>query len=147
MSDSRSGVLVTVDEVADRVSDTARLVILDISDDLDAAPLERPVIPGPLAVSLASEFSGPPTKPGGRRPLPDAGALQENMRRWGIDAETFVVVYDNASGAQAGRARWTLRWAGHASVNLLDGGLAAWIAAEHDTAAQADLRSSRAACR
>jgi thiosulfate/3-mercaptopyruvate sulfurtransferase len=136
MSDSRFSVLITVDELAARISGKAGLVILDISDDLEAAPLERAVIPGAIAVSLASEFSGPATKLGGRRPLPGTDELQEILRRWGIDAESLVVVYDNASGAQAGRAWWTLRWAGHANVRLLDGGLAAWQAAEHETAAQ-----------
>ena len=125
-----------VEDLAARTADGAGLVILDVSDDLEASPLERPVIPGAIAVSLASDFSGPATTLGGRRPLPDAGMLQENLRRWGIDAESLVVVYDNASGAQAGRAWWTLRWAGHLNTRLLDGGLAAWIAAGQETAAQ-----------
>jgi thiosulfate/3-mercaptopyruvate sulfurtransferase len=129
MSDFRAGVLITVEDLASRLAAKAGLVLLDISDDLEAAPLERPVIPGAFAVSLASDLSGPPTKLGGRRPLPEAGALQDNVRRWGIGANTLVVVYDNASGAQAGRAWWTLRWAGHGNVRLLDGGLAAWKAA------------------
>lgn len=136
MSDPRSGVLITVEVLAARIAAGDRLVLLDVSDDLETAPLERPVIPGAIAVSLASDFSGPPTKMGGRRPLPDAGALQDNMRRWGIDADSFVVVYDNAAGAQAGRAWWTLRWAGHPDVRLLDGGLAAWKAAGQSTADQ-----------
>ncbi len=136
MKDSRSSVLITVDELAARISDRAGLVILDISDDLEAAPLERPVIPGAMAVSLASDLSGPATKMGGRRPLPDAAVLQGNLRRWGIEVDSLVVVYDNASGAQAGRAWWTLRWAGHEHVLLLDGGLRAWQAAGHETAAQ-----------
>lgn len=136
MSDSRSNVLIAADALAALASGGTKPVILDVSDDLETAPLERPVIPGAIAVSLASDISGPATKPGGRRPLPDPGVLQENLRRWGIDAESFVVVYDNASGAQAGRAWWTLRWAGHPNVRLLDGGLAAWTAAGHDTADQ-----------
>ena len=136
MTESRSSVLITVDELAAQTSGKAGLIILDVSDDLETAPLERPVIPGAIAVSLASDFSGPATKSGGRRPLPDAGVLQENLRRWGMDSDSPVVVYDNASGAQAGRAWWTVRWAGHANVRLLDGGLAAWKAAGHDTAAQ-----------
>ncbi len=136
MSDPRSRVLITVAELASLTSGKAKLVLLDISDDLETAPLERPVIPGAFAVSLASDISGPATKAGGRRPLPDAAALQETLRRWGIDADTTVVVYDNASGAQAGRAWWTLRWAGHGHVRLLDGGLKAWQAAGHATAAQ-----------
>jgi thiosulfate/3-mercaptopyruvate sulfurtransferase len=136
MTDSRASVLISVDELAARVSDKTGLIILDVSDDLETAPLERPVIPGAISVSLASDISGPATKPGGRRPLPDPGVLQETLRRWGIDAESDVVVYDNASGGQAGRAWWTLRWAGHSNTRLLNGGLAAWIAAGHDTAAQ-----------
>ncbi len=136
MSDSRSSVLISVDELAAAISAKARLVILDISDDLETAPLERQVIPGAIAVSLASDISGPATKLGGRRPLPDAAVLQDNLRRWGIDGDSLVVVYDNASGAQAGRAWWTLRWAGHAKVRLLDGGLAAWKAARQALADQ-----------
>lgn len=137
MSDPRSNVLVTVEELADQLSSANKPVILDVSDDLMTAPLERPVIPGAIAVSLASDISGPATKLDGRRPLPDPNVLQETVRRWGIDSDSLVVVYDNASGAQAGRAWWTLRWAGHPNVRLLDGGLKAWQAAGHDTAAQA----------
>ena len=136
MTGSRSDVLITVAELAARLSEPAGLVLLDISDDLDSSPLERPVVPGAMAVSLASDISGPATKLGGRRPLPDTDTLQEKLRRWGIDAGSLVVVYDNASGAQAGRAWWTLRWAGHTNVRLLDGGLAAWQAAGHEVAAQ-----------
>lgn len=136
MTVTRSSVLITVDELAARASDRTGLVILDVSDDLETAPLERPVIPGAIAVSLASDLSGPATKEGGRRPLPDPAVLQTTLRRFGINEDSLVVVYDNASGAQAGRAWWTLRWAGHDAVRLLDGGLAAWTGAGHETAAQ-----------
>ncbi len=98
--------------------------------------MERPVIPGAIAVSLAADISGPATKQGGRRPLPDPAVLEKTLRGWGIGPDTLVVVYDNAAGAQAGRAWWTLRWAGHGNVRLLDGGLKAWQAAGHDTAPQ-----------
>lgn len=136
MSDTRSDVLITAEQLSARASDGTKLVILDVSDDLETAPLERSVIPGAIAISLASDISGPATKAGGRRPLPDPEMLQGNLRRWGIDADSLVVVYDNASGAQAGRAWWTLRWAGHRNARLLDGGLAAWTAAGKETAAE-----------
>lgn len=136
MSDPRSNVLITVDELSALTSDASGLVILDISDDLEASPLDRPVITGAISASLATDISGPATKPGGRRPLPDPARLQETLRHWGINADSEVVVYDNASGGQAGRAWWTLRWAGHAHTRLLDGGLGAWIAAGNDTTDQ-----------
>jgi hypothetical protein len=69
----------TVDELVAQTPGEARLVILDVSDDLETAPLERPVIPGVMAVSLASDISGPATKLGGRRPLPDVNVLQESL--------------------------------------------------------------------
>ena len=136
MSDSRASVLITADALAAAISTDETIVLLDISDDLETAPLERAVIPGAIAASLAADISGPATKPGGRRPLPDPAVLQEGLRLWGIDADSLVVVYDNASGSQAGRAWWTLRWAGHTNTRLLDGGLDAWTAAGHQTADQ-----------
>ncbi len=136
MSDSRASVLITADALAAAISTDETIVLLDISDDLETAPLERAVIPGAIAASLAADISGPATKPGGRRPLPDPALLQERLRLWGIDADSLVVVYDNASGSQAGRAWWTLRWAGHTNTRLLDGGLDAWTAAGHQTADQ-----------
>jgi thiosulfate/3-mercaptopyruvate sulfurtransferase len=136
MSDSRASVLITADALAAAISTDETIVLLDISDDLETAPLERAVIPGAIAASLAADISGPATKPGGRRPLPDPALLQERLRLWGIGADSLVVVYDNASGSQAGRAWWTLRWAGHTNTRLLDGGLDAWTAAGHQTADQ-----------
>lgn len=133
MTDTRSTVLMTVAELADRLANPAGLVLLDISDDLEAAPLDRPVIPGALAVSLASDMSGPATKEGGRRPLPNPAELQQSLRDFGIDGDYLVVVYDDVSGSRAGRAWWTLRWAGHDNVRLLDGGFAAWTDAGHET--------------
>lgn len=136
MSDPRSDVLISVDDLSARLESGGEVVLLDVSDDLMTAPLERPVIPGAIAVSLAADISGPATKEGGRRPLPDPAVLEKTLRNWGINADSVVVVYDNASGAQAGRAWWTLRWAGHGNGRLLDGGFRAWQAAGLPTAAQ-----------
>src|SRR5262249_295631 len=112
VDDARSSVLMTADELAGLLDAKQSVVLLDVLDEAGAAPDERPKIPGALSVNLAADFSGKPTALSGRRPLPDIAELQAKARAWGIGRAGTVVVYDNAGGAQASRAWWTLRWAG-----------------------------------
>ena len=86
-------------------------------------------IPGAAFVDLDAELSAPPG-PGGRHPLPDADRFAAAMRAAGVDDARPVVVYDAATSMAAARAWWLLRYFGHPSVAVLDGGLAAWIDAE-----------------
>jgi thiosulfate/3-mercaptopyruvate sulfurtransferase len=51
------------------------------------------------------------------------------MRRLGVRPDRPVVVYDDADSTAAARAWWLLRFFGHPSVRVLDGGFAAWAAA------------------
>src|SRR5215831_17887420 len=48
-----------------------------------------------------------------------------NLR--GVDASTPVVVYEEQSGMRAARAFWFLDYLGHQHVQVLDGGLVAWM--------------------
>jgi thiosulfate/3-mercaptopyruvate sulfurtransferase len=86
-------------------------------------------VPGAVYVSLEDELSDH-TRPGlGRHPLPTGGALQAAARRWGVRRDQPVVVYDDWNRAGSARAWWLLTAAGLRDVRILDGGLAAWIAA------------------
>ena len=52
----------------------------------------------------------------------------ELMSRLGVDQRMHVVIYDDAANLFAARLRWCLRYYGHESVSLLDGGWQSWLA-------------------
>jgi thiosulfate/3-mercaptopyruvate sulfurtransferase len=79
-------------------------------------------------LSAATEPGFDPAK-GGRHPLPSLDVWAAQLGAWGIGPETSVVVYDDASGANAAaRLWWMLRASGHSRVAVLDGGLRAALA-------------------
>ncbi|WP_036508038.1 MULTISPECIES: sulfurtransferase [Nocardia] len=96
-----------------------------------------PRLPGAHVVSLTADLVGPTSPGSGAYPLPTEEQIQNAVWRWGIDADTLVVVYSREVPALAARAWWTLRWAGVPDVRYLDGGLAAWVAAGGDVGDQA----------
>jgi thiosulfate/3-mercaptopyruvate sulfurtransferase len=104
-------------------------LLLDVRWQL-GGPHQRPTylaghIPGAVFVDLDTELAGP-AGDGGRHPLPDTAVFGAAMRVAGVSADRAVVVYDGGLGWAAARAWWLLRWSGHPSVRVLDGGLAAW---------------------
>ncbi|WAT28391.1 sulfurtransferase [Pseudomonas sp. GXZC] len=88
-------------------------------------------IEGAQYADLERHLSGPVTKGvTGRHPLPAADTLGQQLRAWGINADTEIVLYDDGPGAYAARAWWLLAWLGKRDgVFILDGGLKAWHAA------------------
>jgi thiosulfate/3-mercaptopyruvate sulfurtransferase len=61
--------------------------------------------------------------------VPSADIFTAKMQALGLRQNQPVVVYDNAPFLTAPRAWWLLTLFGHQPVQLLDGGLPAWLAA------------------
>ena len=89
-------------------------------------------IPMAIFANLETDLSGPVIKgETGRHPLPSRSDFEQCVRTWGINNTDHVVVYDDGPGAFAARLWWMFRWLGHHKVSVLDGGLRAWLAANH----------------
>jgi thiosulfate/3-mercaptopyruvate sulfurtransferase len=97
-------------------------------------------LPGASFADLLQDLSGP-ILPGktGRHPLPTIETFVARVRSWGIGSASQVVVYDDASGAFAARLWWLLRWLGHETVAVLDGGFPAWVAENRPVTTQAPI--------
>lgn len=84
-------------------------------------------IPGAVFVDLDRDLAGPAGDgSGGRHPMPSPEDFSAAMRRAGVRNDRPVVVYDAADSTAAARAWWLLRYFGHPSVRVLDGGFGAW---------------------
>lgn len=122
--------LISVSELANRLDD-ARLcdVRWDLADPTKGRNEYRSAhLTGAVFVDLDTDLSGPPG-PAGRHPLPDPERFAETLGRLGISPRTHVVVYDDVAGRYAARLWWMLRSIGHEAVQVLDGGIQAWVVA------------------
>lgn len=86
-------------------------------------------VPGAVYAHLDRDLSGAVGSDTGRHPLPDAAVFVRTLEAWGISNRSQVIAYDYGSGAIAARLWWMLRWLGHTSVAVLNGGIAAWTRA------------------
>ena len=105
------------------------VVIADVRWYLDGRSgreaYDRGHIPGARFVDLDTDLSGPPTRAGGRHPLPRPEDFAAAMGRLGIGDAGTVVAYDDAGGVMASRLWWMLDSLGGAAA-VLDGGIDAW---------------------
>jgi thiosulfate/3-mercaptopyruvate sulfurtransferase len=87
-------------------------------------------IPGSRHVDVATEFSDVAAPRHYTHPEPQA--IADELARIGVYRDARVVVYDSTGTMFASRLWYLLRWIG-VDVRVLDGGLAAWVAAEEPT--------------
>lgn len=121
--------LVSTSELADLIDGGQPPVLLDVRWALGGPPGRESYmaghLPGAVFLDLDKELAAEPG-PRGRHPLPDPEDLQGVLRAAGVSDDSAVVVYDGGNGSVAARAWWLLRWSGHKTVAVLDGGYAAW---------------------
>jgi thiosulfate/3-mercaptopyruvate sulfurtransferase len=127
---TRAAHFVTAAELAELLAGPRPPAVLDVRNQngvADGRPeYQAGHVPGAVYVDLPTELQDEPAGLRGARPLPPLERLQERARAWGIGQGDPVIVYDNVFGTKAGRAWFVLRWAGIASVRILDGGYRAW---------------------
>jgi thiosulfate/3-mercaptopyruvate sulfurtransferase len=115
-----------------RLAALRRLTLLDVRWRLGGPPgrelYDAAHIPGAAFVDLDRDLAAPPGA-GGRHPMPATAGFEKAMRLAGVSDGRPVVVYDDADSTAAARAWWLLRYFGHPSVRVLDGGFRAWTAA------------------
>lgn len=138
--------LVSADILAAHLADPNWLVV-DCRFDLaqpaaGEAAYRAGHIPGALYAHLDRDLSSPITPVTGRHPLPDPERFAATLSRWGVSAQTQVIAYDTDNGMYASRLWWLLRWVGHRSVAVLDGGFKAWAAARLPTDTEIPARSA-----
>jgi thiosulfate/3-mercaptopyruvate sulfurtransferase len=125
-------VLISPAELADLLGSERPPILADVRWSLGGPPGKPDFvashIPGAVWVDLEAQLASPPGA-GGRHPLPRIDLFQQAMRDIGVCEDSLVVVYDAATSQAAARLWWLLSDAGHDQVKVLNGGLAAWIAA------------------
>ena len=123
--------LISTDELAQHLADS-NWAVVDCRFDLANVAWGRQAyeaahIPGAMYAHLDHDLSGPKTGSNGRHPLPDWESFQRTLGAWGISPTMQVVAYDQDIGVYASRLWWMLRYLGHTSVAVLDGGFAKWM--------------------
>jgi thiosulfate/3-mercaptopyruvate sulfurtransferase len=127
--------LIPADELFAALADP-QLALFDVRHDLSDYDLGRRKydeghIPGAHFLDVEADLAGPHTGRNGRHPLPAVEVFAATLSALGIDAAKQVVVYDSGSSTYSARFWWMLRWLGHRSVAVLDGGFRAWQGAHY----------------
>lgn len=125
---SPAPIMISAIDLSEKFPDATIIDVRWTMNGPDPDAYKRGHIPGAHFADLDDVFADPPGT-AGRHPLPDVDELRSWASVHGITPRTHVVVYDDAAGLPASRAWWCLKWAGVASVSILNGGLGAWTEA------------------
>ena len=144
-----SKTLISVAALRDLLQQETSLAIVDCRFSLVDATVGKTQylashIPGAVYAHLNEDLSSEVILgTTGRHPLPDRQQFVSTVQQLGIHNKQLVVAYDAGNGAYAARLWWLLRWLGHGQVVVLDGGFAAWQAADLPVSADLTQQQSK----
>lgn len=127
--------IIDAHELLDLVREHRELLVVDCRYDLanpafGSTAYAAGHVPGAVFASMNEDLAAPKRPGTGRHPLPTARDFSATLGRWGFTPTSRVVAYDQGNGALAARLWWMLRSRGHGLVQVLDGGMPAWLAAD-----------------
>lgn len=125
--------LISADRLNERLAVAPKLKLLDATWTFEGGPQPRVAgaIRGAQVFDIDALSASDTDLP---HMLPDADLFRAAVSTGlGLEKDDEIVVYDRMGLFSAPRAWWTLRAMGFERVRVLDGGLAAWIAAGFDT--------------
>ncbi|HEY9764336.1 MAG TPA: sulfurtransferase [Trichocoleus sp.] len=99
-------------------------------------------IPGAYYLDLNQDLSSPVQAHGGRHPLPNWEKFVQTLESIGVfstspTGPTLVVAYDDSRYAFASRLWWLLKYLGHDTVAVLNGGFQGWQRQGYPTSQEA----------
>ncbi len=123
--------LISTEELAERLQNPIALRMFDCRHDLANLALGEQQygeghVPGAQFAHMERDLSGPKTGKNGRHPLPEPKVFVTWLGKQGLQPTDQVVCYDGGPGAMASRLWWMLRWVGHPTATVLDGGFGKW---------------------
>ncbi|NNE05133.1 MAG: sulfurtransferase [Xanthomonadales bacterium] len=130
---TRESPLISVSELRDLIADGSVLVF-DCRFDLFHPDRGHNSwlaahIPGAVYAHLDDQLAGRVTRSSGRHPLPATRSFAAFLARSGWTKDKTVVAYDGHGGVFAARLWWLMEYFGLPGARILDGGIAAWMAA------------------
>lgn len=115
-------VLVDTEWLASEKKNNKNLVIVDTSDPTQYMRFH---IPGAIHLGYNEIVYTPKGKKASVQ-VPNDYFIKLLGQR-GINNESYIVIYDDMGGLNAGRLFWQLEQIGHQKISVLDGGLVKWI--------------------